>query len=346
MPIQESICPLCGNPSPQGAVCGRCRVKATCWFTCPPRIPITACPTCGARKDAGVWSDGGEEREEVVRSLVSRSILFHPDLHHPAVEMVIHDMSSNRSRVDCTVRGTLYSEPVEGSCTIEVEWKKEQCDRCSRISGSYYEGIVQVRGTGRRLSSREVEETRVISQGILESLVAAGERLAFISEWDEHRDGVDITVGSQRLGQEIASAVTRALGGRFTTHPKLVGEKAGKQIYRVTYSVRLPRYSRGDLVVVRGRYAEVTGIEGRLFRCTDLDSGAQKLVPEAQVERLVGKRSDATPWLVVFRDRDLVGVMDPATGLTREIPAPLRADYPPGTTVRVFLDKDKPVILE
>ena len=345
MSIQDSICPLCGKPSPRGEVCGPCRVAKIQWLECPSRVQVVVCPTCGARREAGTWSDMPWEAADLVGSLVRRSLVFHPELRDVDVDLAVRERSVNRSTVECTIRGRLFSVPVEGSCTVEVEWKKEQCDRCSLISGSYYEGIVQVRGTGRRPSPREIEESRRIADAILGSLNAAGERLAFISKWDEHRDGLDITVGSQRLGREIASGITQTLGGSVSTHPKLVGEKAGKQIFRVTYSVRLPRYSRGDILVVRGKYVEVIGVEGRLFRCIDIESGTTRLFREGQIERRAGRREDSALWQVIFRDRDLLGLMDPSTGITREVLVPAKGVFPPGSGVHVFFDGERPVIL-
>jgi nonsense-mediated mRNA decay protein 3 len=306
---------------------------------------MVLCPTCGARKEAGSWSDLGMERSELAHQMVTRAVRFHPDFRLIAMDITLDEMSANRSRAHCRVSGTLFGEPVEGSCTLEVDWQKEQCDRCCRISGSYYEGVVQVRATGRRPSSREMEEATRIAYAVEESMMASGERLSFISQLDEHRDGLDITVGSQRLGSEIASAITRDLGGRYTTHPKLVGEKAGRQIFRITYSLRLPRYSRGDIILYSGRYAEVLGVDGKLLRCLDLATGSVRSVPEQQVERRAGHKGDAVDWMVAFRDGDLLGILDPGTGVTREIRAPPGREIPSGATVRILEDGERLVLV-
>ncbi len=346
MDIRETICPLCGNPSPDGEVCGQCRAEKTRWLECPPRVSTVICPTCGARKEAGGWSDLQIERDELARQLITRTIRLHPDLRDIRIVIALDEISANRSRAECRVCGTLFGVQVEGACGTEVEWKREQCDRCCRISGSYYEGVVQVRATGRRPSAREMEETTRIACAVEASMIESGERLSFISRFEEHRDGIDITVGSQRLGSEIAAAICRDLGGRFTTHPKLVGEKAGRQVFRITYSLRLPRYSRGDVVLVSGRHLEVLGVEGRQLRCLDHASGLARSVPERQVERRAGHKGDAAAWMVAFRDGDLLGVLDPGTGITREVKVPRGREIPPGTTVRIMEDGDRLVLLE
>ncbi|MGV8128614.1 MAG: 60S ribosomal export protein NMD3 [Methanolinea sp.] len=345
MSILETICPLCGNPSERGEVCGRCRVKETRWLECPDRVKVVICPTCGARKEAGTWSDFAFNRDDLVQELVRRTIHLDTQLRESSLAITTTEMSPNRSRVHCRITGILFGVTVEGSCIVEIEWKKEQCDRCSRISGSYYEGVVQIRASGRRASGREISEASRIANSVEESLIASGERLSFISDVDEHRDGLDITVGSQRLGQEIAAAIVRELGGRCTTHPKLIGEKAGKQIFRITYSVRLPRYSRGDIIVVSGKYAEVLRVEGKTVRFLDLESGLVRSVPERQVERRAGHKAEASVRMVAFRDGDLLGILDPVTGITRETAAPRWRDIPAGESVRVIEDGDTLVLL-
>lgn len=345
MSIRETICPLCGNPSPEGGICARCRAAETRWLECPQRIGVVFCPTCGARKEAGTWSDSGSSRDDLLHELAARAVRLHAELKDVSTEVSCEDISPNRSRAHCHVSGTLFGVPVEGSCTIEIVWQKEQCDRCCRISGSYYEGVVQVRAVGRKITPREIGEAARIARGVEESMMASGERLSFISDVDEHRDGLDITVGSQRLGQEISSAIVRSMGGRVSTHPKLVGEKAGRQVFRITWSLRLPRYSRGDIVLVSGRYAEVMSVEGKTLRYCDLASGAVRNTSEGQVERRAGHRGDAAEWMVAFRDGDLLGVLDPATGVTREIREPRGRHAAPGEMVRVLEDGEHLVLL-
>lgn len=339
------MCPLCGRPSARGEICGTCRVAKTRWLECPARVRIVVCPTCGAHRQAGAWVDGRGETCDLVFTIVRQSLSLHPELTGISLQLSQREKSPNRTLVECIVRGTLFSVPVEGTCEVEVEWKKEQCDRCSLISGNYYEGIVQLRAMGRKPAPREIEEARRIASETLGAMVASGERLAFITKWDEHRDGLDITVGSQRLGREIAHAITQSLGGKYSAHPKLVGEKAGRQLFRVTYLVRLPRFSRGDILIARGKHVEVIGLEGRLLRCLDLGSGTVRLVAEGQVERQVGRREDSVVWEVVFRDRDLLGLLDPETGTTHEVLAPAHGAFPPGTGVHVLLDREVPILL-
>jgi nonsense-mediated mRNA decay protein 3 len=305
----------------------------------------TRCPVCGARKSGNTWTDSEEDRNQLAPGLVRAGIHLHPDVKNPSIKMDFRDLSVNRSRADVSVNGILYGIPVEGACRIEIAWQKEQCDRCNRISGNYHEGVVQVRAEGRRPRPREIEAAVRIACDLEEAMLAGGERLSFIVRIDENRDGVDITVGSQHIGQEIAAAICQRLGGRYTTHPKLIGEKAGIRLYRVTYSLRLPRFSKGDIVVVHGRYGEVLQNEGQNIRYLDLGSGTIRSTRADDAIRLAGNVADAETTVVAYRDQDMIGVLEPGTGVTRECPAGSRRDIEPGQTVRVLHDRDSLVVV-
>jgi nonsense-mediated mRNA decay protein 3 len=343
--IRENICPRCGSPSVDGGLCGACRVAQLSWFSCPARVVSICCPSCGSWKEAGLWVDTGVQREELGYELARRAIHIIPEVSNPGVAISIHEQSSNRSIADCRMSGTLLGEPVEGSCRIEILWQKEQCDRCSRMSGSYYEGVVQVRATGRKPHPWELRNAGRIAHEVEETLVSSGERLSFISEIEETRDGLDITIGSQRIGQEIATAIVRAMGGRYTTHPKLVGERAGKRLFRITYSVRLPKYTRGDIIMVHGRYAEVQNADGRDVRFSEIPDGQQRSAPENRIEGLVGNVRDATEYLVAFREGDTIGVLDPATGESTECRIPPGMQAEPGDRIRILRTADQLILL-
>ena len=311
MNIQESFCPRCGAPS-EGGICGRCRAGGTRWLTAEPRVTCIQCPTCGSLRHGATWTDAGSSREVLAEQLVRSALSLHPDLRDIHVTFAIRDLSTTRSQADVRVTGTLYGQPVEETGQVEIVWKGEQCDRCSRISGGYYEGVVQVRADGRETSPFEREVAARIAVQVEDTLQAAGERLAFISGIDE-KEGLDVIVGSQRMGQEIARQVTGALGGQCTVHPKLVGERDGRPVYRITYSIRLPRWKKGDVVWTGKEYLEVREMGSHEVKVFDLEGGGTKSVLPAPDWHLVGNVREAVDAVVAYTDRGVIGLLDPVT---------------------------------
>lgn len=345
MSIRDTFCPKCGKPTDTGGFCRECQIGNTPWYTCDLRVMSTQCPSCGALKQVNTWSDSELNREELGPALARSAVHFHPEVRKPSVDVRIEDLTVNRSRAFLTIHGTFVKAPVEAACTVEIIWNKEQCDRCNRISGSYYEGIVQVRAEGRTPSTFEIQVASSVAQNIEDNLQAGGERLSFISDMNEIHDGIDIIIGSQHIGLMIAQGIIAQLGGRYTTHPKLVGEKNGRQLYRITYSVRLPRFQKHDIIAVKKRYYEVDRVEAHHVRVTDLMEGTAKSIRDDDVERIVGNSRNAVPALAAFVDGQIVGIIDPVTSKSMDIAKPKCMEIRAGDHVSIIKDNENLIIV-
>ncbi|QSZ66717.1 NMD protein affecting ribosome stability and mRNA decay [Methanofollis aquaemaris] len=338
MEILRSVCPRCGKPS--AGLCNVCRAAETEWLKCEPRVESIYCPVCDSQKHGKTWTDTTVDHETMIHEIALSALTLHPDLRGAETSLTYRDPNPNRTFVDLTVSGKLYGVEVTGTCEVKIIWRKEQCDRCNRISGGYYEGIIQLRATGRRPSGREMDRAIRIAEEIEDGLQEGGERLSFISSIDEIRDGIDIIVGSQHIGQVISSQFCSALGGKMTTHPKLVGEKDGKRLYRVTYLVRLPRFQTGDVVVVHNHYLEVRGAGHGRIQVYDLREGTSRFVSEDEIDRLVGNVGDAENALVTYHDGDVIGLLDPRTQVPVECRAVPWLEVEDGGTIRVLRDDE------
>lgn len=343
--IRGSFCPKCGKPSETTGLCSQCRVENTPWFTCDMRVSSTSCPSCGAIKVVNTWTDSDAGRAELAPEVAKSAVHFHKDVKKPGIIVTVRDISPNRSRATLVLQGTLYNKRVEGTCSVEILWQKEQCDRCNRLSGSYHEGVVQVRAEDRTPSTYEIQVAASVAQQIEDSLQAGGERLSFIADMNEIHDGLDITIGSQHIGLLIAQGIVGRLGGRYTTHPKLVGEKNGRQLFRITYSVRLPRFQKNDVVRAGTRYYEVQSVESRHLQVTDLTEGTARSIRMDDVARIIGNSRNAEPALVVFADGKNMGILDPLTHRTCEYPQLKWTTIQAGDQIRLLRDGDQMVFV-
>ncbi len=343
--ITGNFCPKCGKPTEKAGLCSQCRIGDTPWFVCDRQVSSTRCPGCGATKVVNTWTDSAASKEEIGPELARSAVHFHKEVTKPSIAVTIRDLSENRSRASMVIRAMLYNKPVEGTCTAEIRWQKEQCDRCNRISGSYHEGVVQVRAEGRTPAPFEIQTSASLAQQVEDNLQAGGERLSFISDMHETADGLDIIIGSQHIGLLIAQAIVAQLGGRYTTHPKLVGEKNGRQLFRITYSVRLPRFQKNDVVKIRGRYFEVQRVEQHHLQSIDLHDGAARSVKTDDVEKIIGNSRNAEQGLVAFADGSNMGILDPVTSRTQDYPQLKWLGVRSGDHLRFLRDGDRMVFL-
>jgi len=339
------MCPKCGGPSKDGGLCGKCLVGSVPWFTCDHRVIITRCGGCGSLKTAAGWGDSSREREDLEEDAAISAVKFHQDVKKPLVTVKLDHLSINRTYADLVINGTMYDEPLEGYYSLEVVWQNESCDRCNRQHGSYYEGIVQIRAEERKATVQEQEEAQRIAVQVENDMQKEGERLSFICRFDEGREGLDIVVGSQALGELISREITRRLGGRVTLHPTLVGEKNGQKLYRITYLVRLPWLQRGDVIAVRNTYGEILHSEGRTLTYLDLKTGLPRTIPESTPARLIANVREADIFSVIYRDGKMLGILDPISGKTEEINQVTWRNPDVGDTVKIIRDNERAIVV-
>jgi len=228
------FCPKCGRAS-KGGLCAQCFLERFALVECPP-LKIMTCPICGSCFQSGKWAEG--DILELAISLVKSQLTINPvaeDVHTTLEpEMLGENAIKVHVRVDAMVKG----ENVSREHDVMVRIKKESCDRCSRIAGGYYAAIVQVRAEGRFPTPEERSKSQKIAQNVVQR-AQKSDRMAFISNVKELKEGIDIYAGSTKIGKQISKAIISELGGAFSESPKLVGCKDGKNQYRISYAVRL-----------------------------------------------------------------------------------------------------------
>lgn len=228
------FCPKCGRAS-KGGLCTQCFLERFALVECPP-LKIRICPICGSCFRSGKWVEG--DTLDLAISLVKSQLTINPvaeDVHTTLEpEMLDENAVKVHVRVDAVVKGENVSKEHE----VMVRIKKESCNRCSRIAGGFYAAIVQVRAEGRFPTAEERSKSKKIAQDVIRR-VQKSDRMAFISDVKELKEGIDIYAGSIKVGRQISKRIVSELGGGFSESAKLVGRKDGKDQYRISYSVRL-----------------------------------------------------------------------------------------------------------
>jgi len=338
------FCPRCGDAVPErseplpgaasdgraAALCDACYLDDFDLVDAPDRIEVPVCATCGAVRRGNSWRDvGARDYTDVAVDATREALGVHVDAR--AVEWGVdpEQVDENTVRMRCRFTGVVRETPVEAEATVDVKISRGTCDRCGRIAGGYHNAVVQVRAAGRTPTGEEQSRAVELARAYVAEREATGDRNAFVTEVDEHADGVDVKISTAQMGQGVATRITRELGGTTEHHPTLVTEdEDGDEVYRVTYAVRLPAFTPGDVidprdgdgpVLVRGVDDRVTGV--RLASGERWASSREAgLDPDA---RRLGERSDAVETaLVAVEDDHAVRVLDPETYETVSVPRP------------------------
>jgi nonsense-mediated mRNA decay protein 3 len=238
--------------------------------------------------------------------------------------------------VHVKAKANIEGVPTEAALDTEVRISWETCDTCSRISGGYFEGIVQIRADKRLPTQEELDRCREIAQDVAARSREKGERLAFIAKVVELDEGIDIYVGLSKLGKQICRTITDAFGGRFSESPKLVGQKNGEDLYRITFAIRLPEFVRGDIISADDTVVEVQSC-GKHVSGIDLETGRRFIenFNDLMDIKKLGRRQDAIPAVLVAEEDKVIQVLDPETYETVTVKRPEFLSAEPGSEIRI-----------
>lgn len=343
MSESREFCPRCGDAVPErsdplpGAprdrdesLCDACYFDDFDLVDAPDRIEVRVCSQCGAVHRGNRWVDvGARDYTDVAVDEVTEALGVHVEAEDVTWGVEPEQVDQNTIRMHCLFSGTVRETFLEEEVVVPVMISRQTCQRCGRIAGGYYASIVQIRATERTPTPEEQSRAVEIAEAYIADREAKGDRNAFISDVGETADGTNIKVSTNQMGGGIAKRVVRELGGHFEEYPTLVTEDGdGNEVYRVTYTVRLPKFTPGDVIDPDDDEGPVLvrSVQGNL-KGTRLATGEQY---EARFEegetpdaRKLGTTDDADETTVVaVEDDHAVQVLDPETYESKTIPRP------------------------
>ena len=342
-----TFCPRCGDPvsAPAEPRPGEPRERDAvlcddCYFAdfdlvdAPERLEVRVCSQCGAVHEGNRWVDiDAEDYTDVAIDRVTDALGVHVNAEDVRWGVDPEQVDENTVRMHCTFSGIVRDTLREEAVTVPVKIARQTCDRCGRIAGGYYASIVQVRAHERVPTPDEEARAVEIAESYIADREATGDRNAFITETVDADDGIDIKISTNQMGAGVAKRIVRELGGSVEEYPTLVTEDGdGNEVYRVTYAVRLPEFSPGDVidpddgdgpVVVRSVQGNLKGV--RLTTGDAYEAAFEE--GEAPAARKLGTVEDAVDTTVVaVEDEYAIQVLDPDTYESRTIARPSYVD--------------------
>ncbi|WP_243466576.1 60S ribosomal export protein NMD3 [Methanosarcina mazei] len=228
--MNSITCPKCGTECDKlfDSVCRDCFFETFKLIDLPLVLHVKICSSCGAYFHRSRWENIGN-LEEVVLKAVENALFIHDEAGDVELYLEPKEITPYiymvRAEVDAIVRG----EPVHAEAATEVRVQRIACDMCSRESGGYFEAIIQIRAAGRFPTEEEKRRCSAIAREAMESMKKKGDRLAFISDYQEQKEGIDLYMGSMNASRQVCRMIISELGGSFAESPTLVGMKDGKK---------------------------------------------------------------------------------------------------------------------
>ena len=293
-------------------VCINCYLKTHSFTKGPSIIDLPVCAHCNSYKYKNTWTL--ELFNDVIRRTVKNNFTISKELNKTDINT---ECSGQKDRLQCKIiiSGFINNHEISEEHEVLVRLKKTVCDVCSKKFGGYHEAIFQIRAVKRKLNKEEINNIVLSVEGLVENLQAKGNRGLFITDRGEEHGGVDFFLSDKGAALTIAKKIQEQYGGEIKQSSKNVGMKDSKQVYKMTYLLRLPLYKKGDFIKINNSYYQIITIQKNSLKILNLSNWEEKIVDSNQIKnfKIIGGNELVKEMIFVSQTENDVQIMDPKT---------------------------------
>jgi len=323
------FCVECGKEKTifKDGVCKPCYLKTHQFTKGPQYLDITKCSSCNAYKYKNTWYN--ESFEKTIKRHIKNTFEISKELRQ--IQITLEYKSEKVKNIPCkiTIEGKIENKKIQEQHQITIREHKTNCDVCSRQYGGYYEAIIQIRGENQKLTSKETQKYQTIVENLVHNLQEKGNRGLFITDIGKEQGGIDFFLSDTGAAQSIVKKIQEQTDGQIKQSSKNVGMKDGRQIYRMTYLLRLPDYQIGDIIKLNKKYFQITAIQKNKIKTINLATWNELIISKKDLQKGVIKRLDELEkdYIVVSQTDKEIQLMNPETYKIFDILKPKPIDY-------------------
>lgn len=305
------LCILCGrNEEYDKGICKDCiadRLSISTTGT----LDITECPKCGSTKIGKKWYP---DKHEVVLAKKALQLISVNDTTFeksagPNDVKVSHDGTSTHVRLKLSKPDF---EGLDFEVSIPTRRLRNSCLTCNKVTGSYYEAILQLRTLNSEYNSL-VEKVKDESVKIMQGLNRKDPE-SFISTVTKVPEGLDIYLGKRADGNRLSKYIRENYLATMKTSKTLAGIRDGTKFYRFTYGVRLASLEQGSVISLNGQDFIVMGTGSFGIDAVNTGNGKRRKISRSEFFssdfRIIEKNPQKSTFIVVSKDDGELQLMD------------------------------------
>jgi nonsense-mediated mRNA decay protein 3 len=301
------FCVECGKEGELiGPLCLECHSRKHVHASVQEFVDVVFCAHCSSIKVDDRWEEVGSVREAIEQSLM-RAVTAPKDVSVEGFQMSLteKDEKTYEAVIDAVLAS--HGHEFNRTLTTTARIKRGVCGECSKQQGSYFEATLQLRGDARVLNRGNEEEMR---QRILDRVAAlrANSRGVFVSK-------LDFYFSTAQAARIVARELQDLRCAEYKESTSLWGIRDGRDIYRVTFLVRLPPFNQGDVISFDSKDWYVKSMSKGLVRCIQLASGEIQQMRLKDLEGCVVScpSADLKEAVVLMEGDAEIQVLDPVT---------------------------------
>jgi nonsense-mediated mRNA decay protein 3 len=321
----RAFCPQCGNTEVilSNGLCQSCFLSDFNLISVPDALNLTTCTQCGSVQEKGRWFDHNLSVEEQAVQTIMEHVEVSESVENIHITPELVNTRGSILEFILTVTGKVLETELSQEYQVNVVVNKNVCNECSKYASGYYEAVIQLRSNQRVLSQDEISAADEIVKNRIKKL-SIRNRMAYISQRAEIKEGVDYYIGSLKAARKITESMKNILGGVINESPRLMGhdKSASRDLYRVWILLRLPNFLKEDFVEYNNSIAWIINYDGRKIYLEKLYSKERLSLPwkNADQMKIVARKGDVKKALVSTRTPDSVQILHPETYQPLDIP--------------------------
>jgi len=305
------FCVECGKETPifREGVCLNCYLKTHTLSNGPDSVDLPVCPHCNSFKYKNNWTS--DIFGEVIRRVIKNTFKISKELKKVDINTTCQEVKDG---MNCKVYISGFINDVEftDEHDLLVKLKRIVCDVCSKKFGGYHEAIIQIRADNRKLSEKELNNILKEVEHLVENLRSKGNRALFITDIEEEHGGLNFFISDKGSGIVIVKKIQDLYGGTIKQSSKNIGMKDGKQLYRMTYLVRIFSYKKGDFIKFKDDFYKVNSIVGKKIKLTNLDNWEKTTeeLKDIANSKIIGNENQIKEMIVISQNEKEIQIMN------------------------------------
>ena len=335
------FCVECGSEEPifRDGVCRKCYLKTHTFTKGPKEVELPICAHCSSYKYKNTWTS--DLFGDVIRRVIKNFFEINRELKNVDIATECKEIKENMS-CKIFITGFLDDVEINEEHDLLVHLNKTVCDVCSKRFGGYHEAIVQIRADNRVLSKKELEQIDIYVVNLVEVLRAKGNRALFITDVGEEHGGLNYYLSEKGAGLVVAKSIKDQYGGVIKQSSKNIGMRDSKQLYRVTYLVRLPSFVKGDFLKINNSFFLVNSVHSNKVKMINLESWEESINDIKSIHKIkvVGGQELLKDMILVSQTNEEIQIMDSKNYEIKIIRKPKPISYD-SKMIKVVIIEDK-----
>ena len=297
------------------------------------RFEISKCTQCNALK-LGDWVYND------IKNNLSQFFKKHINVDMPLDYNTNFDFVEEEEYLKVHVR-LILKKDITKDFDFTFKFNKEICPRCNRYFGNYFEAVLQIRGK-KEIMKKKINEIREEIYSLI-NMESSKNPNIFLTKEEEEHGGLDFYMSNKNFTRNMAKKIGDKYNATLKESSTIVGRKDGNDLYRSTYSLKIPDYGVGDVIRINKELFFVKNMTSSTMKVIILSNGIEKTLSKKYLldNKVYLVLKDAVKEAVVISSRGKdIQILDPDTYKTMDLILPNPYENTPQTVKIIKLDSE------